>query len=111
MKNKKRFYVVMCSFMLIVMTACMGIAQSSQDAERVRVQEVIDHAAKTPEEFMQRVKTVWSNPEAKITEACKIMMGVPLELFNRMRYPADNEKTIRYIIDIEPQINPLVPYK
>jgi Tfp pilus assembly protein PilE len=111
MKNRKVICIFICGIpLLLALIACASLAETLQDAEKARAQAVIDYAAKTPEEFMQRVKAAWDKPNANIIEACKIITEVPLERFVATRYSLDHENTKRYIIDTSPEINPETPY-
>lgn len=100
---------------VILLILFMGLAQfswaeSNQEkaTEQARTAELISHAAKTQEEFLRRVKTVWDKPEASMTEVAETITGVSVQRFNSS--PVSAPETKYYALDLKYEIHPDAPY-
>lgn len=86
----------------------VSTTQEIQDSERARADELINHAAKTQEEFLIRVKMVWSKPEASMTEVAETITGVSVQRFNF--FPVPDPETKYYALDLKYELHPDAPY-
>lgn len=109
--NKQK--TIWSTFLLFLLTGLGQLSwaepiQEKQEAERVRATNIISHAAKTQEEFLMRVKTVWNNAEASMTEVAETITGVSGQRFSSS--PVPDPETKYYPLDLKYELHPDAPY-
>jgi hypothetical protein len=75
---------------LLWMFPCSLWAEEIKIATPKQLAGVQDKVAKTPEEFMQRVKKVWADPQSSTQTFIDIVTGIPLAMFTHGERPTED---------------------